>query len=539
MTDKEKSEVSIRTFQMLLARLYNKQLIVKSENGEYRVPTNDLKFHLEVAREEDGLIIFRNRSESLFETGLFFQVQFVSSSAIHSLLSKGLSVYCRDEYNPPYFCKLSDIRQVLSNFSKEISFIELPLNFTLSSDLTDCYFDIYSALVKSLLERYEKGYRIHNIYRIKKYGIFGFNNIYTSIEWNFDLVEKYKDELDWKSLIEKSNLKWDESKVLHYLEFIPFCNIAANTYCSKFDRETTIGNYSNIYVSKGFIKKHSNLFEWNSLLKTGNLDWEEDDYMYFYQISQKETLPWSDSFPDTPAKSQLFYRISTNNSFAWTIRMVRSFAEKAPRFLDEIQDLPIFERSCLIEKILEDKGLVDLLKEKQEFDIIAEGICNPILSVDNIEKNKEEWSKAIGTELDYIQRTSDTNYHYTKVITTWDNIAKNPYVYLTYELCKYLKDKTIIIGGIVETIDSEWCSPDKYIFEPIHALSLFSNKKIVNEQNLEMIFEDKDLLIYMIECGNICVIDHFIDNFFADYSISNYLEIINPIVKAFNWYDNN
>ena len=92
---------------------------------------------------------------------------------------------------------------------------------------------------------------------IEKHGVFAYLPIYKEIEWSFEMVEKFKDRVIWKYLLEESNLIWDENQLNRFDDYIPYCVEGQKTYCEKFCSDIVLDDYSKLgFLSNDFLDSH-------------------------------------------------------------------------------------------------------------------------------------------------------------------------------------------------------------------------------------------------------------------------------------------
>lgn len=156
---------------------------------------------------------------------------------------------------------------------------------------------------------------------IKKYGIFAYLPIYKRINWDFDLVEKYKDSIIWPELMAKSNLEWSEEMLYKYEHYIHFCNKNADTYCEKFFN--VFDNYNSLgFLSNDFLEKHKEVLNWEKVIQCCKFQWNAEELTYFCSYFLSCKMPYSKEYflKDVTVESQLRYNLRyffLNNNFIW------------------------------------------------------------------------------------------------------------------------------------------------------------------------------------------------------------------------------
>ena len=115
------------------------------------------------------------------------------------------------------------------------------------------------------------------IENIQKYGIFAYYPLYKQIEWTYDLVEKYKDQIIWERLMDDSNIIWDEDMLVKYDKYVPYKEYENgpiypyNDYSSK-----KLTKYENLgFLSNRFLYEHKDVLDWKEVLKKCKFKWNK------------------------------------------------------------------------------------------------------------------------------------------------------------------------------------------------------------------------------------------------------------------------
>ena len=102
----------------------------------------------------------------------------------------------------------------------------------------------------------------------------------------------------------------------------------------------------------------------------------------------------------------------------------------------------------------------------------------------------------------------------------WNYYEENPNVTLTYEICEYLADKNIWIGGEYEKEydDQDYLDAGFYTKE-INALSYFAHKPLKGKEELKKIYSNPILFEKLLVGGNSDLIDDILDIMIKEYGI--------------------
>lgn len=171
-----------------------------------------------IIRIEHGIQI---HSAELFDDRFkdeYFKFDTISIEVTENITGMGIIVLQRPGLGgcSELKCHISNIETILTNFSNQIYNLIVP-EYTIPAHLIQYYLntiEVYNTRVRTeKASRFTMDLEINNIFQ--------FDYFYKYIKWDFNAVEKYKFQLSWKTLIEKSNLKWTEEQLIKYDDFLP------------------------------------------------------------------------------------------------------------------------------------------------------------------------------------------------------------------------------------------------------------------------------------------------------------------------------
>ena len=529
---KEKTKISV----------LKKESNMDSEEVQYR------QFQEEGTDHNNVTIVIANTSE-LKRKDIYLEV-----TTSHPIIFRDLAVYVfKSKFDSQYryFCPPSALRELLLKHQDCIYSICLPKGHVVPNDLVPYYIQILQRQIERI-KRYKDGNRCnvtnleceYHMYGFKEYsgmgpntlffeyiernGILAYTPIYHEIEWSFEMVERYKDQIIWLNLIEDSNLEWTEEKVLSFDNYIPHYELrSSKVYNNSFIPATGYGKIG--VLSNQYIESHKDLLNWPVFAETGAFNWDANELQYFYKYANRD----NDSFG--------MNELSKNVRFVWTPELLKTMIvldrfsldfcieqKKYSELLFRIPDYANFVNERIDDpdfwRMLADGGK----KLHQEYSVY--------FTVDNIASHKEEWDKQIEDKFNYMRRTPDTNYHHHNIFTMWDYFSKNEAVHLTYELSKYLHTITITLGGDYVLEDGIYMSEDNR-FQKYNGLDVFANHRITTHEEIEKICNDKELIDVFLNNHNTYIIDYLIDIFFKDYNLEDYLTLANQM-KDWDYVDN-
>jgi hypothetical protein len=194
-----------------------------------------------------------------------------------------------------------------------------------------------------------------------------------AIQWNPEIIERYKTKLTFSAVLKSRNLKWSD-QVDHLLknhidelskptddEFnlnfihvsdclkavsgsssIPWSIEFVNSNNSIVDWKSLSANNGNIW-SEHFLSEFENSLDWSELSSNTGLPWSSDLIEKYYSkwdwycLSGNPKLPWSDSFIDKYADKFWFKddsqphwpkSLSTNGGVNWNEYLMNKYSEK-------------------------------------------------------------------------------------------------------------------------------------------------------------------------------------------------------------------
>ena len=384
---------------------------------------------------------------------------------------------------------------------------------------------------------YEDPEKIANI---DKHGIFAHEHIYQHLEWDFDMVEKYKDLIMWKELINESNLIWSDEMLTKYEKYIPFCNPDADTYCGRFKVELDYTKFG--FLGNHFLDTHKDVLDWMKVFEECKFEWTAEELTYFSEYALAIDLPYSDSYRSTTASSQMEYyqsRLISNKHFKWNPCNLLSFLLSndynwkvlvdgyRPELFEIFLSIPNI-REIAIPHVKDIKNFWEIVTNPHSYPYDE---LTPEFTIDNIQKNIERWSEVIENKFLTMRRTPDTNYHYYLVITQWDIYRNRKNIPLTYPLAKYLSKIDIKLGGTYMESDGGYMEED-HRFPVYNGLEAFSSHHIDTKQDIENILEDENIANILFDYNhsiNMDLLYYAIGIFFKDYPLKEYLNVINQL----------
>lgn len=594
-TAKRELHLAIQYREKILDRLKEKKIVsyvgnkyVQNELKDERVPSL-FEERLKNSRVlENGVIdlgMWRNYGNYEFEE--LARLYFCGNYNEHLLLvdklrKKRIRLYTDEEGNQtiPYI-HVTSIERVLEEFHSDLIWIELPKNYRISSEYRTLYLEIIERQVDLIKNwgdkphfdyipylKYYSGYK-DNIPRRNKpeniridKGIWAYLRIYTDIDWDFDFLDKNIEYIDWRSVINQTNLGWSEEKITKLSSYFSF--------------KKHVEDYSVFGPLRNeFIYDNRNNINWELFERTAIFSWNSEDLRKFYSLVEIPCTVGLDRRTGEPllgTREISFHYLASNRHFRWTPELLQTAIELSPvevlritienrNLHDLVFEIPDYYNfiTSKVEICLK-KYQNDYIFEAQSdrFELLSEywfifnnggyvphKAYKEYFTVDKILDNKDKWNQIFEERHSGMTRRPDTNYHYYKAINQWDCFRENNYVQLTYELCKTLNSLTIKLGGgYTKEDDSYLC--DDYRLREYNALVVFSNHQIKSKEEICKIICDDELVNILLDTqeyeyhsgqrifklefeSNKHLLDHIIDSLNVDYTLEQYLDIVNSL----------
>lgn len=218
-----------------------------------------------------------------------------------------------------------------------------------------------------------------------------------------------------------------------------------------------------------------NVFNWEGLLCKNELI--EEDFFRIYSIKHNALEVLFDL--DFEIRRKYVYLIESNKSLLELLGI--NFVKK------------MYQGGSLI-RLYNTANLYSYGNKSKVSDIVLNKLPYTYdFSIDLIKTNIDLWNQDLYEYFEHMQRTPDTNYSYYNRVTTWDILFKQETILLTYDLCKYLMNINVKIGGYYVIEDVSYIGENVPGFY-VNALSLFQFKSVLNKSELKKILADADLV---------------------------------------------
>lgn len=435
-----------------------------------------------------------------------------------------------------FICHSSNQDILFRKFASDIYNIDAP-PASIDSSLIDLYIKANNNVLDVDCFRSMLCYR-----ELKEHTIWGYNRLYTSIFWTFDLVEKYKEQINWKKLIELSNLKWDISTLTKYGHYIPLIVEGKEFYADRFNSKITVDNFSQFIINdSSYIIDNVENIAIVDFLRTATYTLNPGDIMRLYQKMANVSGYLRDEYykdylrkASDYLQSNFYFALVNNKNIKWTPDLLFELYQECKKFLNLDKDsrlslIPIFEEAFDkypdLNEVLDGTLFLAKMKEGAQ----KNNAYSIFFTPENILSNLSDWNEVIvDGAFSHTHRLSRDHYFYVyNVKTMWNYFNENEDLCLNYEICKVLSEISITIGGSYE---KEYDNQDYYDVgfhsKSLNALEYFSNHKFSNDEEIEKLICDEELMGIMLNYNNETIIEYCLNVFFRDYSVDKFLDVV-------------
>lgn len=517
MNEKELFAFMIRHYQVVNYELHKKE----NEEKHIAEEIENTPFSLPFRKEKDGIKYVSFLPSSYIGNHGYCVFHFTREAQIIEIVKQGIVLYHHD--SGEYICSIENILEIFQLESEHMYNVVL---YRDSNDkrLPSNYLTYYFNSIKCHIEKIKKRDVSSTIYfiggkeGIDNYGAFAYSNLYYDINWTFELVEKYKEQIiGWKLLIEQGNLFWSEEKIELYYDYI-IAGEQGNSTKIALQRKFPIEKFTNIdCLSWEFLLKHYEEIDFDSYIESGNINYDIETIYILYDNFGGNKLFWDKLLrnPSCVWTIELFNFIcDTNDGRASLLQLDENKRVSVYNFISNSGDADLF-----------DSDFLETLREGE----LQYGYSKDF-NIENVKKNSIVWNKVV---FDTFSNYSNPYFeHKGEIKTVWNYFAENKFIELTYELCKYLLDTEITMGDFShkEYTSSGWTEYERYTYK-INGFKVFRGKHIKNEHELKKIIADKKLLstMFTYEYFNQDVVDYVVKDFFSNFDIESWHETVDFI----------
>lgn len=418
-----------------------------------------------------------------------------------------------------------------------------------------------------------------------KYGDFANISLYKKAKWTLDVIEKYKESIVWLLLLEHGDYVFSEEILKRYEKYIPWIiiNDTEPHYSKKYHDPfyvyrynyggKTFCNFSKVgMLSSDFIISHLSIIDMKGLCNTGAFEMTKELFKEIYENA--EMYPeFEDPYNGytglcTSIKNNhriiisfdtIWYIAKEIKARDWELLLLRmewtpehllKMYELKPDSFEVFYKLDFDDRNRIVFIIRQDerlrtkvseehlkklyqggelyvKDIRNLLMRLKESNIYKELPYTYDFSIDLIKNNLDNWNQYICNTGRRRNLGRDNTEVFSHRNTVWEFLAKQPTIFLTYELCKYLINLEIMVGGTDEEI---YYTDERHEVSPNHlcnALKVFQGRDAKNEEEYNKIAGDMGLVDFFLTNSSYVnnILKKIITNFFKDFSFEKFEEL--------------
>lgn len=432
------------------------------------------------------------------------------------------------ETDGAYACDWKFVPGLLKKYSKIIRELCFPPEHRIKSDL----FSEFLTTIQNGIDC--KCYKSKYYDGDDKYGVFSWAAVYRYVEWDFEMVEKYKDQIDWVTFLKNNtNLTWNEQ---HYERFHRYLlKYITWDYVCPPEKFVSIIPFS-------FLWKYKEQINFEKVLGNSNLSLSISEMQLLFDYLKNRELPVEphrDKINRGTYKTKFYSLVLNNSNYIWTEDQLRFCSRQDydnSRWPAAQKYTTAYNTKQIIDNLLNTKNNFATIQQRNiAYDFYEQYSESqlPILTPEMILTHCNEWNKQVKlqfTGYSYHSDGQEENYH---EVTGWELLYKS-YV-LTYETCKTLKDLTMRVGS--SYFDDTYYNDDYFV----NALLYCSQNEIKNQDELTKIISDSEVLEYFFVTQNWLVVDYAIEIFFTHYSYEDFkksnINIVNNKFKDIDLYN--
>jgi hypothetical protein len=359
----------------------------------------------------------------------------------------------------------------------------------------------------------------------------------TNIRMNFKIVEEFKDDINWGSIIHFNKLKWTLPKLLKYKTHIKFKDYSEYSATGTYREIGFSLNLKTDWNSKT-IASLSDYWNWRELCLNKYINWDIPlintfiDKVDFESLSSNSHINWNIELIEEFKDRYNWQILSGNPSLPWSLKLLKRYEylwkwnveynsytdtgsegqEVYTNYYPSISTNP---------GIIWDKKMISFGKNKLDFWRLAR---RGNLSIEVIKKIKKELYRKEKTGWVF-HKSSDFSMTENIYLSGWENLAKNKLFKLSPEVVEFLIDNKIELTYPI----GDFARGGQYKTSTFQLIEIFKNSTFVNINYLTSIIDDENLRKYFI--NNDFINDEIWEKIIAVYIIKYKRHLLNKFKK--------
>lgn len=167
-------------------------------------------------------------------------------------------------------------------------------------------------------------------------------NPFIKIDFNF--LEKYASQIDWRFIDKEYDLIWDIENIGKFSKHLIWKTTKEN-FDTRKDYHIGFSSFKNINWSSDLIQKFSSFFDWSELSLNNSVPWNEDWIAYFEKkidfkgLSLNPSVIWTESLIEKFINNWNWEYLSGNPSLPWSNSFIAKYENRwtwIPKYFDTI-----------------------------------------------------------------------------------------------------------------------------------------------------------------------------------------------------------
>lgn len=348
------------------------------------------------------------------------------------------------------------------------------------------------------------------------------------IKLSYEIVEEFKDNIDWGSIIHFKELKWTLPQLLKYKNYIRF---------EEYKEYSGTGVYKEIGFSLNLktdwnaqtIDALSECWKWSELCLNRYINWDISlinrfiEKVDFEAFSSNPHLEWNIELIEAFKDKWNWQTLSGNPSLPWSLKLLKKYNShwkwnvEFDWYTDtgsegQEVDSNYFPSISTNPGIIWDVEMINFGKKRLDFWRLARrgNLCLEVIKEINKELYRKEHTGWV------FHKSSDFSETENIYLTGWENLAKNKLFKLSQEVVNYLYDNEIELTYSVGNLAR---GEGEYVTSTLKLIELFRNSTFVNEEFMKQVIQDDDLKAIFI--NNDFINDEIWEKIFAPYTLQN------------------
>lgn len=361
---------------------------------------------------------------------------------------------------------------------------------------------------------------------------------------SFKIVEEFKNEINWGSIIHFKELKWTLHKLLKYKNYIKFTDHLEYSSTGEY-RE--IGFSLNLKTdwNANIIEALSDYWNWSELCLNRHINWDISlintfiEKVDFEALSSNSYLKWDTELIETYKDKWDWQTISGNPALPWSLKLLKKYdsnwkwnvrynwytdSGSEGQEVDTNYDPSISTNPGIIWNL----QMLNFGKKRLDIWRLAR---RGNLNLEVVKKIKKELYKKEHTGWVHHEYSDFMTVTEKIYLTGWENLAKNTLFKLSPEVVDFIKNNKIQLTYSVGNLAGH--GGGRYVTSTFRLIQIFKNSTFINVDYIKQVIGDDNLKSFFI--NNDFINDEIWEKILAPYILKNkkwVLEKFKKIVES-------